>query len=219
MRFPDAIRYVAIEGVIGAGKSTLVRILGQRLKSEVLFEEYENNPFLSGFYEDRSRYAFQTQMFFLLSRFNQIRERFHQQDLFAPLTISDYMFAKDRIFASLNLDENELALYDRLADLMERQLFQPDYVIYLQADTRVLMRRIRKRDRPYERDMDEEYIDALNRSYNQFFHHWRGSPLLIINTNHIDFVERPEDLELLLEEITKAPPGTTFLSPVSAGKR
>jgi deoxyadenosine/deoxycytidine kinase len=210
---PDRLRYVAVEGVIGAGKTTLVRLLGERLGAQTLHEEFENNPFLADFYRDRNRFAFQTQMFFLLSRFRQIQDYFHQQDLFRPQVVSDYMFAKDRIFATQNLDENEMGLYQKLSALMDRQIPRPDYVVYLQADTPVLMDRIRLRDRDYERNMDEDYIEALNQAYNGFFHYYDASPLLIVNTNHIDFVRREDDLNLLVDQILKAPEGVTYWSP------
>ena len=210
---PDAMRYVAVEGVIGAGKTTLVKMLCERMACQALFEEFENNPFLADFYRDRHRFAFQTQVFFLLSRFRQIQEHFNQQDLFHPQVVSDYMFAKDKIFATQNLDENEMGLYQRLSGLLEKQLPHPDYVIYLQADTKTLMSRIRQRDRYYERNIDEGYIESLNQAYNNFFHYYNDSPLLILNTNHIDFVRSPDDLNLLLDQILKAPAGSTYFSP------
>jgi len=211
--FPDRLRYIAIEGVIGVGKTTLVKLLGERLGGQTLFEEFENNPFLADFYRDRSRFAFQTQVTFLLSRFRQIQDYFHQQDLFRPQVVSDYMFAKDKIFATQNLDENEMSLYLRLSNLMERQLPQPDYVVYLQADTKTLMNRIKQRDRDYERNIDEGYIDSLNQAYNGFFHYYEASPLLIVNTNHMDFVRKTDDLNLLLDQILKAQEGVTYYSP------
>jgi len=213
LSLPDHLRYVAIEGVIGAGKTTLVKLLGERLGGQTLYEEFENNPFLADFYKDRHRFAFQTQIFFLLSRFRQIQDYFQQQDLFRPQVVSDYMFAKDKIFATQNLDENEMGLYQRLAGMMERQIPQPDYVVYLQADTKTLMNRIRQRDRDYERNMDESYIESLNRAYNNYFHYYDASPLLIVNTNHIDFVRKQEDLNLLIDQIMKAPAGMTYWSP------
>jgi 2-amino-4-hydroxy-6-hydroxymethyldihydropteridine diphosphokinase len=210
---PDRLRYIAVEGVIGVGKSTLVKLLGERLGGQSLFEEFENNPFLADFYRDRNRFAFQTQVTFLLSRFRQIRDYFQQQDLFRPQVVSDYMFAKDKIFATQNLDENEMALYLRLSEMMERQLPKPDYVVYLQADTKTLMGRIKQRDRDYERSMDEGYIESLNQAYNGFFHYYEASPLLIVNTNHIDFVRKADDLNLLIDQILKAPEGVTYYSP------
>ena len=210
---PDQMRYVAVEGVIGVGKTTLVKLLCERMASSPLFEEFENNPFLADFYRDRHRFAFQTQVFFLLSRFRQIQEHFHQQDLFHPQVVSDYMFAKDKIFAAQNLDENEMGLYQRLSGLLERELPRPDYVIYLQADTKTLMDRIQQRDRYYERPIEESYIESLNQAYNNFFHYYDDSPLLIVNTNHIDFVRSSDDLNLLLDQILRAPEGVTYFSP------
>jgi deoxyguanosine kinase len=216
---PERVRYVAIEGVIGVGKSTLVKALSERMGCMPVYEEFENNPFLSDFYKDKNRHAFQTQVFFFLSRYRQIRELFQQQDLFRPQIISDYMFAKDKIFATLNLDENEVALYYKFADLMERDLVKPDYAVYLQADTKTLMNRIRLRDRAYERNIEESYIESLNKAYNTYFHYYSASPLLIINTNNIDFVRNPQDLDLLVELISKVPEGVTYFSPTSMGKK
>ena len=210
---PDPMRYVAVEGVIGVGKTTMVKLLAARMACMPLFEEFENNPFLADFYRDRSRFAFQTQVFFLLSRFRQIQDHFHQQDLFHPQVVSDYMFAKDKIFATQNLDENEMILYQRLSGLLERELPRPDYVIYLQADTKTLLSRVRQRDRYYERNIEEGYLESLNQAYNNFFHYYDASPLLIVNTNHIDFVRSSDDLNLLLDQILKVPEGVSYFSP------
>lgn len=219
LSLPDRVRYLAVEGVIGVGKSTLVRALCDRMGCAPLYEEFENNPFLSDFYKDKSRYAFQTQVFFFLSRYRQIQELFQQQDLFRPQIVSDYMFAKDKVFATLNLDENELGLYYKFSEMLERELVKPDYVVYLQADTKTLMSRIRLRDRAYERTMEETYIEALNQAYNTYFHYYSASPLLVVNTNQIDFVKNPEDLDLLVQRITKVPEGAAYFSPTSFGKK
>jgi deoxyguanosine kinase len=219
LALPDRVRYLAVEGVIGVGKSTLVKALGERLGCVELYEEFENNPFLSDFYKDKTRYAFQTQVFFFLSRYRQIQELFQQQDLFRPQIVSDYMFAKDKVFATLNLDENELALYYKFSGLLERELVQPDYVVYLQADTRTLMQRIKLRDRSYERTIEQPYIEALNQAYNTYFHYYAASPLLVVNTNNIDFVKNPEDLDMLVNRIAKVPDGAAYFSPTSMGKK
>lgn len=219
LSLPDRVRYLAVEGVIGVGKSTLVRALAERMGCIPLYEEFENNPFLSDFYKDKHRYAFQTQVFFFLSRYRQIQEMFQQQDLFRPQIVSDYMFAKDKVFATLNLDENELALYSKFSEMLERDLVKPDYVVYLQADTRTLLSRIRLRDRAYERTMDEAYIDSLNRAYNTYFHYYTASPLLVVNTNNIDFVKNPGDLDMLVDRIAKVPDGITYYSPTTLGRK
>lgn len=213
MQLPKHIRYLAVEGVIGAGKSSLVRLLSKHLNCQMLLEDYTNNPFLNSFYENRKAYAFQTQMVFLLSRHKQSKETFLQQDMFSPQIISDYMFDKDKIFASLNLDENEMALYHKISELLEKDIVNPDYVVYLQANTEVLLDRISLRDRTFERNIEETYIDALNECYNAYFLHYTKSPLLIVNTNDIDFVRHPEDFQMVLETICKAPQGANYYSP------
>ncbi|MBF0433533.1 MAG: deoxynucleoside kinase [Fibrobacteria bacterium] len=217
MKLPKNIRYLAIEGVLGVGKTTLVKYLQQHLKCQTLFEDFQNNPFLENFYQDRAQYAFQTQIVFLLSRHKQIKDSFNQQDLFTPQIVSDYMFAKDKIFASLNLDDNEMALYNKLTAFLEKDLPRPDYVVYLQGNTDTLVERIYNRDRDFERDMDEKYIDALNECYNSYFMHYSDSPVLIINTNNIDFVKNPSDLQLIISQICQAPQGVNYFSPVSGG--
>ena len=165
------LRYIAVEGVIGAGKTTLTDMLSKTIGSSIILEEFEQNPFLEEFYEDPRRYAFQTQIFFLLSRFRQVQE-LRQVDLFHQKIVSDYMFEKDRIFATLNLAEKEMKLYDGIARLMEKEIPSPDLVIYLQASTKRLMDNIHKRARTYEKNMDPEYISALNELYNKFFFHY-----------------------------------------------
>lgn len=177
--------YVAIEGVIGVGKTTLARYLQQALNAELQIEVFEENPFLARFYQDRARYAFQTQVFFLLSRYHQQR-RLHQ--LPRPL-VSDYIFAKDHLFAQLNLADDELATYESVYEALAENIPQPDLVVFLRADTSVLMSRIAARDRSYERNMDPHYIDELRVAYDRFFAEYTAAPVLAIDTNHIDVVQ------------------------------
>jgi deoxyguanosine kinase len=206
-------RYIVVEGVIGAGKTSLARMLQERLQAKLILEEVEENPFLKDFYKDRERFAFQTQMHFLFSRFQQQRN-LRQMELFSERTVSDYLFQKDRIFASLNLSERELALYDRLVGWLELEVMPPDVVVYLQANPDTLMRRIAKRGRPYEKDMDAQYIRQLNEAYNHFFFHYVQAPLLVVNTNAIDFVNNPDDFEDLLNRIRSHRQGTTYYQPI-----
>lgn len=206
-------RYIVVEGPIGVGKSSLTNILAERLQARRVMEVVEENPFLASFYTDRNKYAFQTQMFFLLSRFKQQQELF-QQDLFANVTVSDYLFAKDRIFAALTLDPNELALYERVFDEIGPRVTKPDLVIYLQARLDVLLGRIKKRAREFERRFDQEYLDSLCRAYNDFFFHYAETPLLVVNTSDIDFVNNPEDLENLLSVVRQTKKGTVHYQPL-----
>ena len=207
-------RYIVVEGVIGVGKTSLVNILAERFGGRKVLEVVEENPFLSSFYSDRDKYAFQTQLFFLLSRFRQQQELF-QQDLFRKLTVSDYLFAKDRIFATLNLSEDELALYERVFEALGPRVTKPDLVIYLQARLDVLQTRIKKRGRDFERRIDPTYLERLTRAYNDFFFHYGDTPLLVVNTSDIDFVNNPEDLEGLLGMIRKTRRGTQHYVPAS----
>jgi deoxyadenosine/deoxycytidine kinase len=195
--------------VIGVGKTSLAKILSQRLNSRLILEKFEENPFLSDFYGDRQRYAFQTQLFFLLSRYRQQLE-LSQTDVFHRSIVTDYIFAKDRLFAYINLDEKELHLYDQLYSILAKEITKPDLVIYLQADTDRLMKNIDIRDRDYERGMDREYIESLNQFYNQFFFHYNDTPLLIINTTEIDFVNKKEDLDEVMKYIQQPPLGTKY---------
>ncbi len=206
-------RYVVVEGVIGVGKTSLSRMLSERLAAKLILEEVEENPFLKDFYRDRERFAFQTQMHFLFSRFQQQRN-LRQMELFSERMVSDYLFQKDRIFASLNLSERELALYDRLVGWLELEVLAPDVVVYLQANPDILMRRIAKRGRPFEKDMDPGYIKQLNEAYNHFFFHYAGAPLLVVNTNAIDFVNNPDDFEDLLHRIKSHREGTMYYQPI-----
>jgi deoxyadenosine/deoxycytidine kinase len=217
LTMPEQVSHFCIEGVIGAGKTSLARMLADYFEARLVLEMHEENPFLAGFYDDRRYYAFQTQMWFLLSRYRQLTEVFVQQDLFHKLTISDYMFAKDRLFASINLDENELALYNGIAGALEAKAPPIDFVVYLQTSTDILMKRIAGRKRPYEASIDREYIDMLNQAYNHYFFHYTATPLLIINCNDIDFVHKKEDFEEILRQIVQAKPGSNYYHPLGAG--
>jgi deoxyadenosine/deoxycytidine kinase len=209
-------RYIAVEGVIGVGKTSLARLLSERLQARLVLEEVEENPFLKDFYRDRARYGFQTQMHFLFSRYQQQRT-LGQQELFSDRTVADYLFQKDRIFASLNLTDRELALYERLVGWLELDVVRPDVVVYLQASTEMLMERIAKRGRPFEKDMDRDYIKRLNEAYNHFFFHWSEAPLLVVSTDAIDFVNHPDDFEDLLKRILSHRVGTTYYAPIERG--
>ena len=206
--------YVAIEGVIGVGKTSLAHLLEERFNAKLVMEKFDENPFLADFYLDPERYAFQTQLFFLLSRYRQQQE-LRQTDVFHKLVISDYMFVKDRLFASLNLDDKEMSLYNSVAKILEKNILNPDLVIYLQAETPKLMERITLRGRDFEKNMSPDYIDALNQIYNEYFFRYQESPLLIINTNDIDFVHNAEDLEEVIRYIRQPVSGTKFFNPAS----
>lgn len=207
-------RYIVVEGVIGVGKTSLSKLLSTRTEGRLNLEVVEENPFLSNFYLDRSTFAFQTQIFFLLSRFRQQQELF-QNDLFSNTLISDYLFAKDRIFANLNLGDDELGLYNQLATILEQRVRKPDLVIYLQARTDVLLQRINWRGRSFEQNMDSGYLDALNGAYSYFFHHYKDAPLLVVNTDNLDFVNVPRDFDLLYDQIREEFTGTHYFAPDS----
>ena len=205
--------YLAVEGPIGVGKTSLVKLLGKKLGAKMVLEEYENNPFLEEFYNDPERFAFQTQLFFLMSRYRQ-QQDLRQVDMFHNLLITDYMFVKDRLFASLNLDDKELSLYDTVANLLERNVLKPDVVIYLQADTQTLMRNIANRGRDFETNMSFEYLDALGQVYTEYFFKYQETPLIIINTNNIDFVNNSDDLDEVIKYIREPVSGTKFFNPI-----
>ena len=209
-------RYIVVEGVIGAGKTSLTRLLGERLQARQVLEEVEENPFLKDFYQDRERFAFQTQMHFLFSRFQQQRS-LRQMELFSERLVADYLFQKDRIFASLNLSERELVLYERLVSWLELDVMKPDVVVYLQATPETLMSRIARRGRAFEKDMERDYIKQLNEAYNHYFFHYVEAPLLVVNTNGIDFVNNPDDFEDLMKRIITHRQGTVYYAPIERG--
>lgn len=196
------VRYVAIEGVIGAGKTTLAHMIAQRLNAQLVLEKFEENPFLARFYEDQEHYAFQTQIFFLLSRYKQQRDLF-QADLFQNALVTDYIFDKDKIFAYLNLQDDELKLYEALVGSIEKNVPVPDLVVYLQSSVPRLLSNIKSRGRKYEENMSEEYITDLNEAYNYFFFRYKNSPLMIVNSTEIDFVANPGDFDQLYSEIMR----------------
>jgi deoxyadenosine/deoxycytidine kinase len=216
---PDTLRsrYVVVDGPIGVGKTSLATILAEKLGGRLILERAEDNPFLADFYRDPSRFRFQTQTFFLLSRFSQQQEML-QPDLFDRIIVSDYIFEKDRIFACLNLDEHELALYDQIYRVLEPKIVPPDLVIFLQADTETLLRRIRQRSRSFERDVTLN-TSLVNEAYNQFFFRYSDTPLLVINTSDIDFVNRRDDLEDLMKQVLAMHAGTQYYVPRSRGNK
>lgn len=204
--------YLAIEGVIGVGKTTLARLLQPAFQADVLLEVFEENPFLSGFYSDRQRYAFQTQIFFLLSRYHQQRRSVPTILSAGRNLIADYTFEKDALFARINLGGDELETYDQVHEALAEKIPLPDLVVYLRADIDTLMERITLRDRPYERNMERDYIAELNEAYETFFadHRSRRSPVLALDTNHLDYVHNPEDLKWVEDRIRQALKITPF---------
>jgi deoxyadenosine/deoxycytidine kinase len=194
------IRYIAVEGVIGAGKSSLCRMLAETLGARSVLEKFEDNPFLKDFYKDPERHAFQTQICFLLARYRQQRDLL-QADLFQRHIVADYIFEKDKIFAYLNLQDDELKLYEALINSMEHSIPSPDLVIYLQSTVPRLMQTIRKRNREFEAHITEEYVKDLNEAYNYFFFRYKTTPLLIVNAAETDFLNNEEQYNGLLREV------------------
>lgn len=194
------VKYISIEGVIGSGKTSLAKKIKDRLNAKILLEQFDTNPFLEKFYVDRKRYAFQTQMFFLVSRFKQ-QEQLRQEELFTEFIVSDYLFEKDRIFAYLNLNAEELKLYESLYPLLARNLRKPDLVVFLQSSTDRLMYNIKKRKRKVERALGRSYIEELSEAYNYFFFRYNSTPLLIVNSTDIDFVNSKDDFEELFKQL------------------
>ena len=205
--------YIAVEGPLGVGKTSLALLLAERIHGRTILEDAEDNPFLASFYEDPRRFAFQTQLFFILRRF-QRQEEINQIDLFKRVVVSDFLFDKDRIFARLNLDDREFGLYQQVFNLLKVKSAKPDLVIFLQARTDVLKERIRKRNRDYEKPVAIGYLDQINQAFNEFFFHYNETPLLVINASEIDFVNVPADLDNLILEIEKMEKGTKYYVPL-----
>jgi len=204
--------YIAVEGVIGVGKTTFAGMLAERLQAELLNEEVFENPFLVDYYKNPKRFAFACQLYFLISRFQQ-QQQLMVRDLFAQRIVADYLFAKDTIFASVTLSERELALYNKIAPILARDVPRPDLVIYLQASTATLLERIRKRSFSFEKPIDFDYIEVLNQAYDYYFFHYTDTPLLVVKTDEIDFVNNPEHFDDLIAQIKKPVAGKKYYIP------
>ena len=209
-------RYIAVEGVIGVGKTTLVEALAERLDATQVLEEWEENPFLKPFYDGKAHSAFQAEVFFLLSRYRQQRELV-QRKLFADTLVADYAFEKSRLFAYLNLDDSDLSIFEKLYAALAEGLPRPDVVIYLQAPTDILMRRIQNRGRPEERSIGREYITELGQAYSHYYFHYDATPLLVVNTEDVNFSRRPEDVDDLLKLLRSLTGGTQYYTPRPRG--
>ena len=216
---PDALRYIVVEGVIGAGKTTLARLVAERMGARLVLEEFEENPFLPDFYRDPVRWSFHTQLAFLASRFRQQKE-LGARDLFHHATVADYTFDKDRIFAHITLSGDELQLYENLYGLMESATPQPDLVVYLQSSVDRLMHNIAQRGRSYEKNMERSYIAELAEAYDRYFRTYSKGPLLVINSTTIDFVNEPDDFERLVRRIAAmvGQTGTVHFNPAADGQ-
>jgi deoxyguanosine kinase len=197
---PSEVKYIAIEGVIGSGKTSLAKKISGKLKSNIILEQFEQNPFLDKFYLDRKRFAFQTQMFFLINRFKQ-QQQLNQENLFSEYLVADYIFDKDKIFAYLNLEGEELKLYETVFPLLQRDLRKPDLVIFLQSSVDRLMFNIKSRNRRIERNISRGYIEELSEAYNNFFFKYNNTQLLIVNSTHMDFVNNDKDFNEIYFQI------------------
>lgn len=207
-------RSIAVEGPIGVGKTSFVELLARKFDAHRVLEQVDN-PFLREFYNDKPGAAFQAQLFFLLSRYRQMQE-LAQRDLFRQITVCDYVFPKDKIFAYLNLDDSELLIYDKLYAMLEAQVPKPDLAIFLQADTARLIERIKRRRRDYEAQISEAYVNEVNKAYNYFFFNYNATPLLVINTSEIDFVHQEGDLDELVAQIRKMERGVQYYRPLGS---
>jgi deoxyguanosine kinase len=208
------LRYIVVEGPIGVGKTSLAKRLALTLNCELVLEQAEENPFLEQFYRNRSHAALPTQLYFLLQRARQM-ETFRHRDMFAPVKVADYLLEKDRLFAELNLNENELTLYNEVAATLDLDPPQPDLVIYLQAPAHVLMKRVAARGLDYERSIDQSYLEQLGEAYARFFYDFDAAPLLIVNAESIDPINRESDYEELLRSISRVRRGTHFFNPTA----
>ena len=211
-----AFQLIAVEGPIGVGKTTVVDRLAERLDAEKVMEEWSTNPFLRPFYGNRAGAAFQTELFFLLSRHRQLQE-LQQRSLFGKVTLVDYVFEKSRLFAYLNLDDSELLIFDKLFALLSESVPRPDLVVFLQAPTEVLVKRVRARGRAEEGNLSEEYLAEVNRAYNHYFFHYSATPLLVVNTADVDFANCAEDVDELLKQVRAMGKGTQYYVPRSRG--
>jgi deoxyguanosine kinase len=209
--------YIVIEGPLGVGKTSLAMMLSEKMGGQALLEDVEENPFLVNFYQNPKKFAFQTQVFFLLRRYNLTAE-LAQIDLFSRVTVSDFLFDKDRIFARVNLEDDEYWLYEQLFQILRKRIMPPDLVIFLQAKTDVLVDRIRRRNKKYERTISHKYLDRINQAFNEFFFHYTDSPLLVVNASEIDFVHNPGEFEDLMAHIRAVKSGTQYYVPMSQKK-
>ncbi len=211
----NSARYIVVEGPIGAGKTTLARFLAEELNCQSLLEQADDNPFLKKFYEEPGGYAFQAQLFFLLSRYRQ-QQRLAQQDALKQGMVADYLFAKDQIFAELNLEGDELALYKQLFKLLDSRLPKPDLVVYLQARAEILMERLRRREREYERHITADYLERVAEAYRQHFYNYDETPLLVVESSEIDIVQSSEEFAGLVREIKRMGRGVQHYIPLGS---
>ena len=202
--------HIAVEGPIGVGKTTLAELLAKKLGARLILENPEKNPFLPDFYKNRKSFAFQTQIFFLMSRYAQ-QAQFAHEDLFSLCTVSDYIFAKDSLFARLNLSDNELILYEKIASILEKNVAAPDTVIYLTASTDTLIQRIRKRQRSFEKGLDKSYLEDLCEIYSDYFFSYDDTPLLVVKTDNVDFSVEEDKLNYISEKISDMKEGTEYI--------
>lgn len=207
-------KFIAIEGVIGVGKTTLATKLAKYYKAEIIVEPVEENPFLDKFYKNIEAYAFQTQIYFLFARYKQLKT-LKQTKIFFDMIVSDYIFEKDRIFANLNLDENELLMYEHIVKFIEQEIPSPDLVIYLQSSPEIIMERIKKRNRSFEQEVSIEYIKELSRNYSNFFMYYKSCPVLIVNVDDVDLTSEQGPLSQIIQEIEKPFTGIKYLKPIS----